>query len=83
MKDIDRSKEKKFEEFIEVYLLGGDPKPKSVPNSARSILAKKRSLKLKYKIFKCEMLKLPKNKRLSYEKWEEEGGLASFDERVN
>jgi len=49
--DIDRCKEGKFEEFIRVYLLGGAPAPKSDPNSARSVLAIKRSLKLKQKLY--------------------------------
>jgi hypothetical protein len=45
--DIERWKENKFEEFIRVYLFGGGSAPKSDPNSARSVLAKKRSHKLK------------------------------------
>ena len=49
--DIDRCKEKKFEEFIRVHLFNGDPSPKSDPNSVRSMLAKKRSLKLKMKLY--------------------------------
>ena len=48
--DIDKHKENKFEEFIRVYLFGGDPEPKINPNSARSVLAKNRSLKLEYKL---------------------------------
>ena len=44
--DIDRCKEKKFSEFIRVYLHDGVPEPKSDPNSTRSVLARKRSLKL-------------------------------------
>jgi len=39
---INKDKEKKFSEFIRVYLLGGLPEPKSNPNSVRSVLAKKR-----------------------------------------
>ena len=49
--DIERCKENKFEEFIRVYLFGGESAPKSVPNSARSVLAKIRSLKLKKKLY--------------------------------
>ena len=49
--DIDRCKENKFEEFIRVYLLKGDPAPKTNPNSVRSILAKNRSRKLKKKLY--------------------------------
>lgn len=49
--DIDSCKEKKFEEFIRVYLLKGDPAPKTNPNSVRSVLAKKRSQKLKKKLY--------------------------------
>jgi hypothetical protein len=47
MEDIDKCKANKFEEFIKVYLLGDNPAPKSDPKSVRSILAIKRSLKLK------------------------------------
>jgi len=49
--DIDLDKEKKFDEFIRVYLLNGEALTKSNPNSVRSILAKKRTLKLKKNLY--------------------------------
>lgn len=72
--DIDRCKENKFEEFIRVYLFGGDPAPKMNPNSARSVLAKNRSMKLKYKLYQCDMKRHAKNQRPNFEEWEKQGG---------
>ena len=76
--DIERCKENKFEEFIRVYLFGGEPAPKSDPNSARSVLAKNRSLKIKKKLYKCEMLRRPATQRIAYEEWEKQGGQESY-----
>ena len=79
---IDKCKERKFDEFINVYLLGNDPAPKTIPNSNRSILAIKRALKLKKKLYQCEMFRFPKNQRISYEEWEKQEGQEIYNKRI-
>lgn len=81
--EIDSAKEKKFEEFIRVYLFNGASAPKSDPNSTRSVLAKNRSLKLKKKLYECEMHSLPKIKRLDFSAWEKQRGHESYVQKVN
>lgn len=79
---IDKDIQHKFDEFLRVYIFGGVPASKSDPKSARSILAKNRTLKLKKKLHECEMKLLQKKQRISFSDWIQQGGNEIFKAKV-